>query len=189
MPNDARDPGDDSDEAAAFAEAVRGARKLPGARRVAPGIPGRDLVGGGARRKVPFLRATAAPVPPAPDAPQDLPGEIWSARADGVDRRIFRKLRDGGIPIEARIDLHGLTRAKAAVALARFLTASHGAGRRCLLVVHGRGLHSGGQGAPVRDLVRHELTAATRAGTVLACGSAAPSQGGPGAALVYLRRS
>lgn len=115
-------------------------------------------------------------------------GETWTARADGVDRRIVRKLRDGGIPVETRVDLHGLTRAKAADVLDRFVTGSRAAGRRCLLVIHGRGLHSGPEGPALRDVVRDCLTTGAHAGAVLACGSAPAASGGPGATIVYLRR-
>jgi DNA-nicking Smr family endonuclease len=187
MPKDKRPPGDD-DEVAAFAEAVRGVRKLAGPRRVSLAVGARD--GPLVSRVSPRVKIPVPPTmssPPWKDTNEDT-GEIWTARADGVDRRIFRKLRRGEIPVEARVDLHGLTRANAARALARFMTASRGADHRCLLVIHGRGLHSGGEGAALRELVRRELTAAAHTGAVLACGTAAPCQGGPGATVVYLRR-
>jgi DNA-nicking Smr family endonuclease len=40
------------------------------------------------------------------------------------------------------VDLHGLTREEAKGTLERFLLVSRQAGKRCVLVVHGRGLHS-----------------------------------------------
>jgi DNA-nicking Smr family endonuclease len=174
--------GDPDDDAAAFAEAVRGTRALTGARRVPPDLGGRALP----RRR---------PPPPAPPVAYvgialsvDDTAQGWIARADGVDRRVLRKLRDGTIALEARVDLHGLTRAKALATLERFVSTARAAGQRCLLVIHGRGLHSGDDGPTLRDLVRESLTTGSLAGAVLACTTASASQGGAGATVVYLRR-
>ena len=176
-------PGDADDDAAAFAEAVRGTRALPGARRVPP-----DL---GRRPPSPRRVVAAGPLVPGPGAASlavEDTAQGWTARADGVDRRVLRKLRDGTLPVEERLDLHGLTRVKALAALERFVSTSRATGRRCLLVIHGRGLHSGDEGATLRDVVRAALTAGPLSGAVLACTLAPPAHGGAGATLVYLRR-
>jgi len=184
-------PGEDTDskapasgdESAAFAEAVRGARRLAG------GIP----------RLGPGLASTnARPRAPAPGLPLrragqlvyavEEHGESWSARADGVDRRVWRKLRTGSMPREAQVDLHGLNRARALQALNRFMESARTAGDRRLLVVHGRGLHSGPEGPALREIVRESLTSGLREGAVLACCTAPPEMGGAGATLVLLRR-
>lgn len=184
-------PGDDTDskapvsgdESAAFAEAVRGARRL------AEGIP----------RLGPELASTIAPPrapgPPLPsrragrlDFAVEENGESWNARADGVDRRVWRKLRTGSVPREAQVDLHGLNRARALQALNRFMDSARTAGARRLLVVHGRGLHSGPEGPALREIVRESLTSGLQAGSVLACCTAPPELGGTGATLVLLRR-
>jgi DNA-nicking Smr family endonuclease len=115
-------------------------------------------------------------------------GETWSARADGVDRRLLRKLAAGKVTIEGRIDLHGESRLEALEALERFLAAAEAQGRRALLVIHGRGLHSGVDGPTLRDAVRELLTTGAASTRVLGCSSAPPAQGGPGATLVWLRR-
>jgi len=149
-----------------------------------------------ARATAAAARAKAhAPVDDDPDGGRaglvvdgDGDGETWAARADGVDRRVLRKLRSGDPGPEARIDLHGLTRARAESALAIFLASARADGRRCLLVIHGRGLHSGDEGPTLRDLVRARLTRGAIAAGVLACVSAPPSLGGSGATLVWLRR-
>ena len=185
MRKDGRAPDTDHDEddgAAAFAEAVRGARKLGGARRISP-----TLDPGSRAPALPSARPSSS-APAAVCFEMEETGEVWTARADGVDRRVVRKLRAGEIPIEAEVDLHGLTRLKAADALNRFLTASRAAHRRCLLIIHGRGLHSGPDGPALRDVVRDRLTAGAHAGAVLACGSAPAASGGPGATIVFLRR-
>jgi DNA-nicking Smr family endonuclease len=175
-------PGDSSEDAAAFTEAVRGARKLGGPHRVSPDLAARDPVTPGQVRRY----ARASPMPARLLVVRS--GETWTARADGVDPRVVRKLRDGAIPVEDSIDLHGLTRAQAAEALDRFVAAARAGGRRCLLVIHGRGLHSGQTGPALGEVVRELAAGGAHADAVLACTSAAPARGGPGATVVYLRR-
>jgi DNA-nicking Smr family endonuclease len=192
MPVDDGDSQSDlpDDDAAAFAEAVRGARKLSGVRRVAASAVSAALSVqrlGVRKSKGGTPEAGSAAVPAVGISVQDT-GEVWTARADGVDARLLRKLRAGERPIEARLDLHGLTRTRATVAINGFLAASRAAGQRCLLIIHGRGLHSGPNGPALREAVRASLTAGPQSGAVLVCCTAPPEKGGAGATLVFLRR-
>ncbi len=100
----------------------------------------------------------------------------------------MRRLRDGDYPIEARLDLHGHTREEATVALERFVVAAVGAGRRCVLVIHGRGLNSGDAGPVLGDVVQRALSAGPVARAILAFTHAGLAQGGDGATLVLLRK-
>jgi DNA-nicking Smr family endonuclease len=170
------------DEDAAFAEAVQGARPLARGSARIPVVP--------ARGAVPQRKRDPAPAPAgvAPLAIDDV-GETWCGRGDGADRRLLRRLRRGDIPVEATLDMHGRRRAEAARDLDRFLADSRAAGRRCLLVIHGRGLHSGAAGPALRDVLRAALTAGAGAAIgILAFASAPPPLGGAGATLVLLRR-
>src|SRR5215469_3773414 len=56
----------------------------------------------------------------------------------GIDRRTAQRLKRGQMPIEARLDLHGMTQAEAHDALARFIVRSHGAGLRLVIVITGK---------------------------------------------------
>ena len=56
-----------------------------------------------------------------------------------VDRANAERLKRGRHPVEARLDLHGLTQAEAHRALPRFLRAARAGGKRCVLVITGRG--------------------------------------------------
>jgi DNA-nicking Smr family endonuclease len=56
-----------------------------------------------------------------------------------LDRRTDDKLRRGKLPIEARLDLHGMTREAARHALAQFLRESYDGGKRCVMVITGKG--------------------------------------------------
>jgi DNA-nicking Smr family endonuclease len=115
-------------------------------------------------------------------------GERCDGLARGIDRRHLVRLSSGEPAFERRVDLHGLTAAEARRELEAELREAHAEGERCVLVVHGRGLHS--EGGPVlRDGVTQWLTAAPLAALVMAFASARPRDGGPGARYVLLRRA
>ncbi len=114
------------------------------------------------------------PVPPPPDT------------FAGVDRRTAERMRRGRYPVDARLDLHGMTQAEAHRALSGFLAAARGEGRRCVLVITGHGRLSGGvlKAAAPRWLAEPEFR-----GHVLAIAPARPQHGGAGALYVLLRRA
>jgi len=114
-------------------------------------------------------------------------GERSEGLAAGIDRRHLVRLRRGEVPVELRVDLHGLAAAEARRRLAAELARAQAAGLRCVLVVHGRGLHSEGP-AVLRDGVAEWLSAGPLAARVMAFASARPADGGSGATYVLLRR-
>ena len=68
-----------------------------------------------------------------------------------------------------------------------FLAASQAAGRRCVLVITGKGYGSGGAGV-LKTMVPRWLKEQPNRGRVLVFCYAAPSHGGEGALYVLLRR-
>jgi DNA-nicking Smr family endonuclease len=114
-------------------------------------------------------------------------GERSEGIARGVDRAHLLRLRRGEQRVEERIDLHGLTAPEARRELESELQDAFAAGVRCVLVIHGRGLHSD-TGPVLRDGVVGWLTGGRLAALVLAFASAQPRDGGPGASYVLLRR-
>jgi DNA-nicking Smr family endonuclease len=135
----------------------------------------------------------SAPPPRAPDpapgtrAPTAEPsGPAFEGHVRDLDLRALRRLGRGDPPAEAELDLHGLHKGAAQQKLRAFLQQSLSAGRRAIRIVHGRGLHSGGE--PVlRTEVARCLHAAVAAGDVLAFRPAPPTEGGEGAVHVLLR--
>ncbi len=109
------------------------------------------------------------------------------ARLDGVGFSTIRKLRRGQFTIQDTINLRGLTRAEAKEALAAFLRRSAAAGRRSLLVVHGRGLNSAGQIPILKRSVAKWLTKGALSRWTLAYCTARPVDGGAGAIYLLLR--
>ena len=105
----------------------------------------------------------------------------------GIDRANAERLKRGRHPIEARLDLHGRTQAEAHRALAGFVHASYQAGRRCVLVITGRGLGPEGPGV-LKSAVPRWLEAAELGRHILATAPAQPHHGGAGALYLLLRR-
>ena len=111
-----------------------------------------------------------------------------------MDRKSFQRLKRGKLVPEARLDLHGMTLDQAHGALVGFVLRAHGAGKRLVLVVTGKGKDrdSGGPIPVRRGVLRHNvphwLRAAPLGPLVLQVTEAHISHGGGGAYYVYLRR-
>ena len=114
-------------------------------------------------------------------------GERSEGLAAGIDRKHLVRLRRGELPVDLRVDLHGLVAKEARRRLVAEVERAQAAGLRCVLVVHGRGLHSEGP-AVLREGVAEWLSAAPLAARVMAFASARPEHGGSGATYVLLRR-
>ncbi len=106
----------------------------------------------------------------------------------GVSRELLRELGSGAVQPEAACDLHGLRAEAARAQLSRFILSSAEHGRRAVLVICGRGAHSGSGGPVLLELAITTLTAPPVATHVLAFASAEAALGGEGALLVRLRR-
>jgi DNA-nicking Smr family endonuclease len=132
-----------------------------------------------------------SPAPEPIEAEQDQASAV-DARAAldrfaGIDRANAERLKRGLHRIEARLDLHGMTQVEAHRALAAFIGASRDAGRRCVLVITGRGLGPAGSGV-LKSSVPRWLEDAELRRHVLAIAAAQPRHGGAGATYLLLRR-
>lgn len=98
------------------------------------------------------------------------------------------RLERGEYPIEGRLDLHGLSLQQAYEALASWLPGEWAQGKRCVLVITGKGRSpDGGPGALRSELPRWLETPPFR-DFIRAYTPAAPRHGGDGALYVLLRR-
>jgi len=114
--------------------------------------------------------------------------QSFEARAGGVNQALVRQLKQGRYPPEASLDVHGMTAAKAERVVLRFLSDSVQRKRRTILIVHGRGVHSGPEGPVLRALVAKLLMEQAGAFVLALC--AAPARwGGDGATLARLRKT
>jgi len=124
------------------------------------------------------------------DAPFDIADsdEFIEGSVHGLDPRVVRRLRKGEFAVQGHVDLHGMTRDEAKAALEAYVFQARQSGKRCVLVVHGRGLHSKDQVPVLKDAVKRWMSTARFAEHVLAFATARPHDGGAGAVYVLLRR-
>ena len=173
----------DPDDLAVFRAAVADAKPLPESGRVHHGIkppPPKPL------QHLADERAALHESLHGPIALQDRleGGDEASHLRPGLAQSVLRDLRRGRWVIQDEIDLHGLNRDEARHQLACFLAASLHHGKRCIRVVHGKGLRSPQKISILRQLVRGWLMQRIE---VLAYCQALPADGGEGALIVLLR--
>jgi len=154
----------------------------------------------------PAVRQTPAPAPRLPirrpekplGPPPLVPGQLA-----GLDRRSGDKLRRGQMPVEAKLDLHGMTQEGAHASVARFIESQHAAGARCVLIVTSKGgtgadpfrpkempsrfTFSGSRGV-LKDALPRWLNEPRLRAHVIAVQPASRAHGGEGAVYVLLKR-
>jgi DNA-nicking Smr family endonuclease len=106
----------------------------------------------------------------------------------GLDPRLIVRLRRGEFPVEAHLDLHGMTQPDSRQALGAFIQESVRKGRRTVLVVPGRGLGSPGGRPVLKHAAVQWLSHGVLSAYVLGFVTARPTDGGMGALYVLLRR-
>jgi DNA-nicking Smr family endonuclease len=116
----------------------------------------------------------------APSHAKPLP-ELASDAAPGLDRRSAERLKRGQLPIEARLDLHGMTQQEAHGALEEFLARAEARGLRAVLVITGKS-------GVLRKAVPRWLNEPANRPRLLAFAPAQPKDGGAGALYLLLRR-
>lgn len=156
------------------------------------------------RRRAPTVKPSAKAVEPeaapkarktrtapvAPSAPAHKPtlAELSHDRLVDLDKRTGQKLVRGQLPLEGRLDLHGMTQDQAHGRLTRFIATSAEAGKRCVLVITGKGLKPTGETGVLRKAVPRWLNSTELRPLVLAIRYAQSKDGGEGALYVLLKR-
>jgi DNA-nicking Smr family endonuclease len=145
-------------------------------------------------RDVKPMATRPPPAPPqrAASAPRSQPTTsspsqpIALDRVAGIDRASAERLKRGQQKVEARLDLHGMTQDEAYRVLLGFIRAARAAGKRCVLIITGRGRIGGGV---LKASVPRWLDEAEFRPHLLAIATAQPRDGGAGALYVMLRRN
>ncbi len=101
----------------------------------------------------------------------------------GLSRSVLRDLRRGRWVVQAKLDLHGMNRDAARLAVTRFIHDCQAQDFRCLRIVHGKGLGSPGREPVLKKLVLGWLAQKRE---VLAYCQARAAEGGAGAVIVLL---
>ena len=134
--------------------------------------------------------------PPAKPAPKPAAKPAPAARGETLNRQTARQLERGKLPVEARLDLHGMRQREAHAALRRFLKSAQGKGYRHVLVITGKGaaadttrpFYESEERGVLRQAVPHWLAAPDLAHVVLSYSEAPRRLGGEGALYVRLRK-
>lgn len=112
-------------------------------------------------------------------------GEFLEFKRPGIQNSKLKLMRNGRLPIENHLDLHGHTREGARTELLQFIMQSQVQSFSVVCVVHGKGYHSE-DGRPVlKAMVNKWLQNIPQ---VLAFVSAQTKDGGSGAVYVLLKR-
>lgn len=120
-----------------------------------------------------------------PQAPRPAPS--------GLDRNTETRLRKGRRKPDARLDLHGMSAARAHAALKIFIADSQAMGRRCVLVITGKGADiEPGFGEIAPGVLRREaprwLATPPLSQMIVNVSQAHDRHGGGGALYVYIKR-
>ena len=169
-----------------WSQAMRDAKALPRGKR--PAQKARPEKPAAAQATPGQTSPSARPAAPPPAARKtNTPPPLTAGAAADIDRRTAERLKRGQMPVEASLDLHGHTQAEAHGELSAFLAAAHAAGRRCVLVVTGKGARRTGGGVLRAEVPKWLNEPANRA-RIVAFAGARPQHGGGGALYVLLRR-
>ena len=146
------------------------------------------------KKTKPLAKIVRPPSPPVAAKPPRPPADLSPGDLTAMDRRTADKFRRGQMAIEGVLDLHGHQQVRAHSELNAFISASAAGGKRCLLVVTGKGERQGvekgwrGKGV-LREAVPGWLNAPSNRAHVLSFCPAQPKDGGDGALYVLLKRN
>ena len=104
----------------------------------------------------------------------------------GIQLRVLKRLKQGHIPWQQGLDLHGYTVDQARDQLSKFILDARRNDNRCVLVVHGKAHSSESNQALIKSYVNEWLQ---RLEGVLAFCSAQPRDGGTGALYILLKKN
>jgi DNA-nicking Smr family endonuclease len=142
-------------------------------------------------------KSAKVPEPPrqtsAPKAPKPAP----IVRGEPLDRQTARKLEGGRLPVEAKLDLHGMRQRDAHAALRKFLKWAQSKDYRHVLVITGKGaapdtrrsFYEDDVRGVLRSAVPHWLAHPDLAHVVVSFSEAPRRLGGEGALYVRLRKA
>jgi DNA-nicking Smr family endonuclease len=112
--------------------------------------------------------------------------EYLEYRGPGIQHKLFSKMRQGKIHLDAELDLHGMTTIKAEPSLSQFLEQCQQQHLRYVRIIHGKGWGSRDNKPVLKSKVNHWLR---QSDLVLAFCSATVEDGGTGAVYVLLKRA
>jgi DNA-nicking Smr family endonuclease len=137
-----------------------------------------------ARRRANAATTTATEAGLSDGDPFSLDDVPDAYRASGISNQAVRQLKRQAASVRETLDLHGLTRDQARLALQHFVGQATARGISKVRVIHGQGYGSRDGASVLRYLARHWLQ---QMPAVLAFVTPPATDGGKGAVLVLLR--
>tara|TARA_B110000459_G_scaffold195791_1_gene236918 strand:+ start:385 stop:897 length:513 start_codon:yes stop_codon:yes gene_type:complete len=113
--------------------------------------------------------------------------EYLSYKSDGIQTKIFSKLKKGQHQSLATIDLHGKTRQEATISAQKFIANCQINSIKYALIIHGKGNNDTKNSYPI--LKNHMANLLKNNSEILAFCSAKPEDGGTGALYLLLKRN
>ncbi|MBT4710662.1 MAG: DNA mismatch repair protein MutS [Alphaproteobacteria bacterium] len=156
----------------------------------------RETIGEGQTAGDAAVSGQSSPLPPIPSA-NTPKGKSSGPNPGGLGKHEARAIKRGRLPIDDRIDLHGMTQDLARDALSGFIRNSAAQGLKCVLVITGKGsprqepddaLFMARRPGVLRNAVPGWLSGAELGRYVIGFQPALPRDGGGGALYVLLRR-
>lgn len=138
-----------------------------------------------AEKSAPRPSPPPVPRPTVPPVQRTLP-PLSSGNTPGLDKRSAERMKRGEMEIDGRLDLHGMTQDTAHAALIGFVARAYDGGRRCLLVITGKGYREGT--GVLRANVPRWLNQSPCRERILGFSTARPQHGGEGALYVLIKR-
>jgi DNA-nicking Smr family endonuclease len=178
-----------ANDAALFLDAVAGVKPLEARDRErvaqpAPAFPNREVTHPDAEALAELCDLVTGTAPfDISDSDEYVEGAML-----GLDPRLLRRLRAGEFTYQAHLDLHGMTSEEARGEVDAFLRRAYQDGKRCVLIIHGRGRNSKDQVPVLKSKLTSWLARGQSARRILAFTSARACDGGAGAIYVLLRR-
>ncbi|MBS0236412.1 MAG: Smr/MutS family protein [Proteobacteria bacterium] len=114
--------------------------------------------------------------------------ELLCGGHEGIDRNLRKKMDEGQLPIEARLDLHSLSIEQAYTQVCAFIHSSYARGFRLVLIVTGKGKGSIVGHQTIHQMFSIWLNANEMRNKIVRFCPANPKDGGEGAFYVLLRR-
>ena len=145
------------------------------------------------KEKIAIKRSSNAYLRAAPPAKSSDQPTLSHGDTPGLDKRSAQRLKRGQMQIEARLDLHGHRQDEAHRALNGFIASAADAGKRCVLVITGKGMRLDAtsyerQIGVLREMVPRWLNEEPNRSRILSFNHATQADGGTGALYVLLKR-
>jgi DNA-nicking Smr family endonuclease len=113
---------------------------------------------------------------------------ISNAGQNQLDRKTLTRLKQGKIPVEGILDMHGMTQDQAHARLIQFVSQSFAAQKRCVLVITGKGSRSDTGVGVLKSRFPDWISIPPLNDMVLRYHTANAKHGGKGAYYLYLKR-